>query len=103
MTNLNLIHLLSTTSFLFFIGLIGLVLNRKNIIITIMSLEILLLAINFNFIIFSLYLDDILGHIFVLFILTVAGAESAIGLALLIKYYSFKSDIRFENIVKKQN
>jgi len=103
MTSVNLTNLLSTTTLLFFIGLIGLILNRKNIIITIMSLELLLLAINFNFILFSLYLNDILGQIFVFFILTVAGAESAIGLALLIKYYSFKSNIQFEKISTKTN
>lgn len=81
----------------------GLVLNRKNIIITIMALEILLLAVNFNFIIFSLYIGDILGNIFVLFILAIAGAESAIGLALLVKYYSFKSTVSFEKIGNKPN
>ena len=95
-TNIN--YFLFTTIFLFIIGVFGLVLNRKNILITIMSIEIMLLAVNLNFIIFSIYFDDILGQLFVLFILTVAAAESSIGLALLLAYYRIKGDITIENI-----
>ena len=60
--------------FLFLIGVLGLVLNRKNILITLMSIELMLLAINLNFVIFSIYLDDIVGYVFVLFVLTIAAA-----------------------------
>lgn len=72
---------------LFIIGLFGLFLSRKNIILIIISLEILLLSMNYSFLFFSLYLDDILGELFSLFILTIGACESSIGLALLICYY----------------
>lgn len=95
-TNLN--DILNITIILFFIGVLGLVLNRKNILITIMSLELMLLAVNLNFIIFSIYLDDIIGQVFVLFILTIAATESSIGLALLTVYYKLKNTIQMEKI-----
>ena len=85
---------------LFLIGVLGLVLNRKNILITLMSIELMLLAVNLNFVIFSVYLDDIVGYVFVLFILTVAAAESAIGLAILTIYYKLKNSIRIDKIKK---
>jgi NADH-quinone oxidoreductase subunit K len=72
---------------LFIIGLFGLFLSRKNIILIIISLEILLLSMNYSFLFFSLYLDDVLGELFSLFILTIGACESSIGLALLICYY----------------
>lgn len=103
MTNLNLNFILTINTFLFFVGLIGLVLNRKNILITIMALEIILLAINLNFVIFSVYLNDILGHLFVLFILTIAAIESAIGLSLLITYYLLKNTVQMEKISNQKN
>jgi len=96
LTNLNFFIFITST--LFLIGILGLVLNRKNIIIIIMSIELMLLAVNLNFIIFSIYLDDILGQMFVLFILTVAATESAIGLAILIVYYRVKNTILVEKI-----
>ena len=83
---------------LFLIGVLGLVLNRKNILITLMSIELMLLAINLNFVIFSIYLDDLTGYIFVLFILTIAAAESAIGLAILTIYYQLKNTIQIDKI-----
>ena len=83
---------------LFLIGVLGLVLNRKNILITLMSIELMLLAINLNFVLFSIYLDDITGYVFVLFILTIAAAESAIGLAILTIYYRLKNTIRMDKI-----
>jgi NADH-quinone oxidoreductase subunit K len=95
-TNLNFI--LGVSSCLFVIGILGLVLNRKNILMIIISIELTLLSVNLNFIIFSVYLDDILGQLFVLFILTVAAAESAIGLAILMAYYKIKNTILIENI-----
>lgn len=87
---------------LFFLGLIGILLNRKNIIIMLMSIEIILLSITFLFIIFSVYLDDIVGQIFSLYILTVAAAESAIGLAILVAYYRLRGSIavRYLNVMK---
>ena len=75
--------ILTITSILFVIGLLGVALNRKNILTTIMSIELLLLSVNINFVALSVYLDDIVGHIFVLFILSVTAAESAIGLSIL--------------------
>ena len=103
MTNLNLNFILSINAFLFFIGLIGLILNRKNILITIMALELILLAINLNFIVFSVYLNDIMGHLFVLFILAIAAIESSIGLSLLITYYLLKNTIQMEKISNQKN
>jgi len=96
----NITYILSLTSILFFIGLFGIILNRKNILITIMSIELLLLTINLNFIFFSIYLDDIVGQIFVLFILTIAAAESAIGLAIITVFYRLKNSIELD-IIKK--
>jgi NADH-quinone oxidoreductase subunit K len=95
-TNLN--YLICTTTLLFIIGVIGLVLNRKNMLIIIMAIELMLLAVNLNFIIFSIYLDDILGQMFVLFILTVAATESSIGLAILIVYYRITKTILIEKL-----
>mmetsp|Transcript_31560 Transcript_31560/g.80373 ORF Transcript_31560/g.80373 Transcript_31560/m.80373 type:complete len:103 (+) Transcript_31560:44-352(+) len=93
---------LFVTTFLFLIGLSGIFLNRKNIIILLMSIELMLLAINLNFIVFSVFLDDILGQLFALLILTVAAAESAIGLAILIIYYRIRGAIAIEliNLIK---
>ena len=83
---------------LFLLGLSGIFLNRKNIIILLMSIELMLLSINFNFIIFSVFLDDILGQLFALLVLTVAAAESAIGLAMLVIYYRVRGTIAIEFI-----
>jgi NADH:ubiquinone oxidoreductase subunit K len=87
---------------LFLIGILGIFLVKKNIIVILMSIELMLLAININFVIFSIYLDDIRGQIFALFILTVAAAESAIGLAILVVYYRIKGiiSINFINSIK---
>lgn len=78
---------------LFLVGTIGIFLVRKNLIVILMCLEVILLAINMNFIVFSVYLDDFLGQLFSLFVLTVAAAESAIGLAILVSYYRVKGTI----------
>ena len=83
---------------LFIIGLSGIFLNRKNIIIMLMSIELILLSINFNFMNCSFFLDDIVGQIFALLILTVAAAESAIGLAILVIYYRIRGIITIELI-----
>lgn len=83
------------TSFLFFIGLFGVFLSRKNLIILIMCIEIMLLAVNFNLICFSVFLDDLIGEMFALFILTIGASESAIGLALIVSYYKMYETVKF--------
>jgi NADH-quinone oxidoreductase subunit K len=83
---------------LYILGLSGIFLNRKNIIVVLMSIELMLLSINLAFIIFSSYLGDRLGSIFALFILTVAAAESAIGLAILVVFYRVKGTISVNHI-----
>jgi NADH-quinone oxidoreductase subunit K len=87
-----------TCFYLFVFGLLGMFLFKNNILIVLMSIELILFSINLNFIFFSLYLDDFIGQIFSLFIITVAAAESAIGLALLIVYYRIKGIIAIDFI-----
>jgi NADH-quinone oxidoreductase subunit K len=89
---------LSVSLLLFLLGVWGIFLNRKNIIVMLMSIELMLLAINMNFVFFSVYLDDLVGQMFALFVLTVAAAESAIGLALLVVYYRVRGTIAVEFI-----
>jgi NADH-quinone oxidoreductase subunit K len=101
MLTININYILSLTSIVFFIGLIGIVLNRKNILIIIMSIELLLLAVNLNFAALSVYLDDIIGQIFILFILTIAATESAIGLAVITVFYRLKNSIELDSIKKR--
>jgi NADH-quinone oxidoreductase subunit K len=98
----NLVEYLTVAMIIFIIGVLGIFLNRKNIIIMLMSIELILLAINFNFIIFSVSLNDIVGQIYSLFILTVAAAESAIGLAILVAYYRIRGTIavRYINLMR---
>lgn len=98
MLNNYLLYFLIVNTIIFVLGTLGIVLNRKNVLIILMSIELILLAINLNFIIFSSYLDDISGQLFALFILTVAASESAIGLALLIIYYKVRGTIVIENL-----
>jgi NADH-quinone oxidoreductase subunit K len=86
----NILLISSTIVFVF--GVIGLILNRHNLLVILMSIELMLLGVNLNFIIFSTYLDDFLGQVFSLYILTVAAAESAIGLAIFSIYYRNKQD-----------
>jgi NADH-quinone oxidoreductase subunit K len=87
---------------LFLIGILGIFLVKKNIIIILMSIELMLLAININFIVFSVYLGESTGQVFAIFVLTVAAAESAIGLAILVVYYRIKGiiSINFINSIK---
>ena len=105
MTEIELnFYLLGTAIVLFHIGMLGLVLNRGNILKTIMSLEILLLSVNLSFITFSLYLDDIVGYIFVFFILVLSATESSVGLAILSVFYEQRDDIALDPIkIKNQN
>jgi len=87
------IRQLTANIFLFIISLIGIVVNRRNILITLMCIELVLLSLNLNFIVFSIYLDDLYGQLFSLFILTIAASESAIGLAIIIIYYRIRGSI----------
>jgi len=94
----DLIKYLTLSLIVFLIGISGIILNRQNIIIMLMSIELMLLAVNLNFIIFSVYLDDIMGQLFALMVLTIAAAESAIGLAILIVYYRVRGTISTSNV-----
>nr|YP_009402825.1 NADH dehydrogenase subunit 4L [Compsopogon caeruleus]ARX96185.1 NADH dehydrogenase subunit 4L [Compsopogon caeruleus] len=89
-------YFLSIILILFLVGILGILFNRKNIILILMSIELLLLAINFNWVFFSFYLDDIIGQIFAILVLTVAASETAIGLALLVIYYRIRGNISIE-------
>tara|TARA_B100000902_G_C27309357_1_gene917438 strand:- start:644 stop:949 length:306 start_codon:yes stop_codon:yes gene_type:complete len=91
-------HFLSLSSILFLIGVFGIFLNRKNVIILLMSIELILLAVNINFVSFSYFLGDLTGQIFTLFILTVAAAEAAIGLAILVCFFRNKGSIAVEDV-----
>ena len=93
-------HYLALASILFVIGIFGVFLNKKNIIIILMSIELMLLAVNINFVAFSSYLNDIIGQIFSLLVLTVAAAEAAIGLAILVIYFRNKGSISVEDITE---
>ena len=95
---ISLFKILGVSFTLFFVGVWGLFLNRKNIIIILISLELILLAVNVNFILCSVYLDDFIGQIFALLVLTVAAAESAIGLSILIVYSRVRGTIAVESI-----
>ena len=98
MTEINLEHYLILGATIFTIGIIGIFLNRKNLIVILMCIELLLLAVNINFVSFSIFLNDLNGQIFTLFILTVAAAEAAIGLAIIVVYYRNTGSIRVEDI-----
>ena len=91
-------HLLALGAVLFCISVAGIFINRKNVIIILMSIELMLLAVNMNFVAFSHYLGDMHGQVFVFFILTVAAAESAIGLAILVLLFRNKSSINAEDL-----
>ncbi len=91
-------HFLTVAAILFTIGVFGIFLNRKNVIIILMSIELMLLAVNINFVAFSAYLNDLIGQVFALFVLTVAAAEAAIGLAILVVYFRNRGSIAVEDI-----
>jgi NADH-quinone oxidoreductase subunit K len=95
---IGLTHYLTVAAILFTIGVLGIFLNRKNIIIILMSVELILLAVNINFVTFSAYLGDLVGQVFALFILTVAAAEAAIGLAILVVYFRNRGTIAVEDV-----
>ena len=91
-------HYLSVSAILFSIGMLGIFLNRKNILIILMSIEIILLSVNLNFVAFSNHLGDLIGQIFALLVLTVAAAEAAIGLAILVVFFRNKGSIAVEDV-----
>ena len=98
MTSVNLEHYLILSATIFTIGIVGIFLNRKNVIIILMSIELILLAVNINLVSFSIYLQNLVGQIFTMFILTVAAAEAAVGLAIIVLYYKNKGSINVEQI-----
>ena len=91
-------HYLILAAILFTIGVFGIFLNRKNVIVILMSIELMLLAVNINFVTFSSYMNDLTGQVVVMFILTVAAAEAAIGLAILVVFFRNKGSIAVEDI-----
>ena len=91
-------HYLTVAAILFVTGVFGIFVNRKNVIIILMSIELMLLAINLNFVAFSAYLGDLAGQVFAMFVLTVAAAEAAIGLAILVVYFRNRGSIEVEDI-----
>ena len=98
MIEIGLGHYLTLGAIIFSLGTIGVFLNRKNIIVILMSIELILLAVNINLVSFSIYLGDIAGQIFAMLILTVAAAEAAIGLAIIVSYFRNKGSVRVEEI-----
>jgi NADH-quinone oxidoreductase subunit K len=97
-SSLTLGHFLSVGAILFAISVVGIFINRKNLIVLLMAIELMLLAVNMNFVAFSYFLGDMHGQVFVFFILTVAAAESAIGLAILVLLFRNKSSISVETL-----
>jgi len=95
---LSLSDFLIVAAILFGIGMAGIVINRKNIIVLLMSIELILLAVNTNFIAFSYFLDNVIGQVFVFFILTVAAAEAAIGLAIMVVLFRKRSTIEVQEL-----
>ena len=94
---IGLPYYLGVAAVLFTIGVFGIFLNRKNIIVILMSVELLLLAVNINFVAFSAYLGDLVGQVFALLVLTVAAAEAAIGLAILVTYFRNRGSVAVED------
>ena len=98
MLQIGLAHYLTVAAILFTLGIFGIFLNRKNVIIILMSIELMLLAVNINFVAFSAFLHDLVGQVFAMFVLTVAAAEAAIGLAILVVYFRNRATIAVEDI-----
>ena len=98
MLTIGLGHSLTVAAILFTLGIFGIFLNRKNVIIILMSIELMLLAVNINFVAFSAFLGDLVGQVFAMFVLTVAAAEAAIGLAILVVYFRNRGTIEVENV-----
>tara|TARA_Y100001970_G_C14154427_1_gene814677 strand:- start:1024 stop:1335 length:312 start_codon:yes stop_codon:yes gene_type:complete len=98
MIEIGLGHYLTLSAIIFTIGIVGVFMNRKNIIIILMSIELILLAVNINLVSFSIYLQNLAGQVFTMFILTVAAAEAAVGLAIIVIYYKNKGSINVDQI-----
>ena len=98
MIEIGLAHYLAVAAILFTLGIFGIFLNRKNVIIILMSVELMLLAVNINLVAFSAYAGDLVGQIFALFILTLAAAEAAIGLAILVVFFRNRGSIAVEDV-----
>jgi NADH-quinone oxidoreductase subunit K len=98
MLQIGLAHYLTVAAILFTLGIFGIFLNRKNVIVILMSIELMLLAVNINFVAFSAFLHDLVGQVFAMFVLTVAAAEAAIGLAILVVYFRNRGTIEVEDI-----
>ncbi len=95
---ITLSHYLSVAAILFTLGILGIFINRKNVIVILMSVELILLAVNINLVAFSSFLGDLVGQVFALLVLTVAAAEAAIGLAILVAFYRNRGSIAVEDI-----
>lgn len=95
---IGLTHYLAVSAILFTIGVLGIFVNRKNVIIVLMSIELILLSVNVNLVAFSAYMGDLAGQVFALFVLTVAAAEAAVGLAILVVYFRNRGDIALDQI-----
>jgi NADH-quinone oxidoreductase subunit K len=98
MFEIGLAHYLTVAAILFSLGIFGIFVNRKNVIIILMSVELMLLAVNINLVAFSSFLNDLVGQVFAIFVLTVAAAEAAIGLAILVVYFRNRGSIAVEDI-----
>jgi NADH-quinone oxidoreductase subunit K len=98
MFEIGLAHYLTVAAVLFALGIFGIFVNRKNVIIILMSIELMLLAVNINLVAFSTHMHDLVGQVFALFVLTVAAAEAAIGLAILVVYFRNRGSIAVEDI-----
>ena len=98
MLELSLSHYLAVSAVLFALGAFGIFLNRKNVITILMSIELMLLAVNINLVAFSSFLGDLVGQVFTLFVLTVAAAEAAIGLAILVSFFRNRGTIAVEDV-----
>jgi NADH-quinone oxidoreductase subunit K len=98
MIEITLIHYLFLAAIIFTLGIFGIFVNRKNVIVILMSIELILLSVNINLVAFSVYLQNLTGQIFTLFILTVAAAESAIGLAIIVIFFRNRGSIQVEDI-----
>ena len=98
MIEIGIGHYLTLSAIVFTIGVVGIFMNRQNIIIILMSIELILLAVNINLVSFSIYLQNLVGQVFTMFILTVAAAEAAVGLAIIVIYYKNKGSINVEQI-----
>jgi NADH-quinone oxidoreductase subunit K len=94
---ITLTHYLTVAAVLFTIGVLGIFVNRKNIIVILMSIELILLAVNINLVAFSVYLHDVVGQIFAMFVLTVAAAEAAVGLAILVTFFRNRGNIAVDD------